>query len=160
MGKVYVIYGQGKGKTTAAIGRGIKAMSEGEDVSVIQFLKSATEVELLDILKRLEPEMKVFRFEKFNGNFDELSDEQKKEEALNITNGLNFAKKVITTGGSGLVILDEVLGLVDIGYIGVERLIELIDDRPDDVDILLTGTAFFSELKSHVDIITRIEEDK
>ena len=62
-GTVHIYCGKGKGKTTAAIGQAIKAACEGRNVVIIEFLKAKEEDEL-GFLKRLEPEIKVFRFEK------------------------------------------------------------------------------------------------
>ena len=60
-GKLEVIYGEGSGKTAMALGKGLEALSEQQRVTVIQFLKGSQTSEMM---KRLEPEMKVFRFEK------------------------------------------------------------------------------------------------
>ena len=55
----------------------------------------------------MEPEIKLFRFEKSDGNFVELPEEKKQEEIQNIRNGIGFAKKVLTTGECDLLILDD-----------------------------------------------------
>ena len=86
--------GTGWGKSSAAIGRGIKAACAGKTVFVVQFLKGKAGSEL-DFIKRLEPEIKLFTFDKFEEQFAELSEEEKREEMMNIRNGLNFAKKVL-----------------------------------------------------------------
>lgn len=59
---------------------------------IIQFLKGRG-LEDSEFLRRMEPEIKLFRFEKSEGNFAELSIEQQADEIINIKNGLNFAKK-------------------------------------------------------------------
>ena len=92
-GYVQVYYGEGRGKSSAAFGRAVRAASEGKEVYIIQFLKGKTDVEL-EFLKRLEPEIKFFRFEKSDSFFDKLPEEQKQEERQNIRNGINFARKV------------------------------------------------------------------
>ena len=63
----------------------------------------------------------MFRFEKSDSNFVELSNEQKADEIINIRNGLNFAKKVLCTGSCDLLILDEVLRLIDNGKITLKQ---------------------------------------
>ena len=68
----------------------------------------------------MEPEIKLFRFEKSDSNFVELPEEKKQEEIQNIRNGIGFAKKVLTTGECDLLILDEVLGLVEKDIITVD----------------------------------------
>ena len=65
----------------------------------------------MDYLRRLEPEVKVFRFEKMDRYYEDLSEDEQREENINILNGVNFAKKVLTIGECDVLILDEILGL-------------------------------------------------
>lgn len=137
-GKVHVYTGDGKGKTMAALGYGVRAAGRGKNVFIIQFLKEKNESEI-EFLKRLEPEIKLFRFEKSVDNFDNLSEEQKQQEIKNIKNGMNFAKKVLATGECSVLILDEILGLLDQKIITIDDIWSLITMKPNDVDIILTG---------------------
>ena len=105
-GKIQVIYGSGRGKSNAALGKAISALSEHETVIIIQFLKGSLGEGSKDILTRLEPELKVFRFEKSSAFYEHLSEEEKSDERMNIRNGLNFAKKVMATGECDLLVLD------------------------------------------------------
>ena len=125
MGKriVQVFYGPGKGKTSAAVGQCIRAASLGQSVIIIQFLKGK-DAEEFNFLERLEPDIKLFRFEKSEESYDLLLPSQQKEEKQNILNGFNFAKKVIDTGECDVLVLDEVLGLLDIGLIEVSDIIK------------------------------------
>lgn len=61
---IQVICGPGKGKTASALGRGVTALLKGKTVIMVQFLKGSMETEGMEIVKRLEPEFKLFRFEK------------------------------------------------------------------------------------------------
>ena len=151
-GSVQVYYGAGRGKSPAALGRAIRAASEGKTIFIIQFFKGKTD-DLMEYLKKLEPEIKIFRFEKSAEYFDELSEEEQLEEVKNIKNGINFAKKVLTTGECDLVILDEVLGLVDHGLIGVEELENLVSARMEDTDLILTGRVLPDGLRPYVNEI-------
>lgn len=151
-GSVQAYYGAGRGKSPAALGRAIQAASEGKTVFIIQFLKGKTD-KWMEYLKRLEPEIKCFRFEKSPEYFSELSEEEKLEEVKNIKNGLNFAKKVLTTGECDLVILDEVLGLVDQGLIDPEALESLILARVQETDLILTGWKLCDSIRPYIDEI-------
>ena len=76
-GFIQVYSGEGHGKSAAALGRAIQMAGTGRDVVIINFLKGNQSEELL---KRLEPEIKIFRFEKSEEEFAQLSDERKQEE--------------------------------------------------------------------------------
>ncbi|WP_077611227.1 cob(I)yrinic acid a,c-diamide adenosyltransferase [Clostridium sp. Marseille-P2415] len=159
-GTIQVIYGEGKGKTTAALGMGIEALTKNRTVIMIQFLKGCPGRGSLDILKRLEPEMKIFRFEKSDGLFENLSKEQQDEERMNIRNGLNFAKKVVSTGECDMLILDEILGLLDQKIIEAEELVKLLQSKVDEMEVILTGKVFSSEMEPYVDSILEIDHVK
>ena len=114
------------GKSPAALGKAVMAAAAGERVVIIQFLKGRG-LQDTEFIRRLEPEIKIFRFEKSETDFVALSEDKKQEEIVNIKNGLNFAKKVLTTGECDLLILDEVLGLIDNEIITVEDLKNLLE---------------------------------
>jgi len=158
-GKVIVIYGMGKGKTTSAIGKSIKYLAEGRTVSMIQFLKGSRESAMFDVLRRFEPDMKVFRFEKHLEKFSELDEEEKTEELANIRNGLNFAQKVLTTESCDVLILDEVLGLIDRGIIPEEDLISIIRKRPDSMDLMVTGRVLCDGVRNLANEVYRIDAE-
>ena len=152
MGKAHVTVfcGEGKGKTSAALGQGIFGASAGKSVIIIQFLKGKVG-ERIDFIKRLEPEIKVFCFEKSDLSFEELSPEEQQEEIMNIRNGMNFARKVLTTDGCDILILDEVLGLVDKGIVSTEEMKALLEARDGDTELVLTGIQMFDELYPYAD---------
>lgn len=105
----------------------------------------------------MEPEIKIFRFEKSEEDFSKLSDERKAEACGNIRNGLNFAKKILNTGECSLLILDEVLGLIDNGIITVEELKNLLAGKPEEMDIIMTGITINDEVCALADQVTKVE---
>ena len=123
---------------------------------IIEFLKAKEEDEL-GFLKRLEPEIKVFRFEREEAFYEDLSDEEKQEEKVNILNGYNFAKKVLSIGECDVLILDEILGLVDLGIITCEDVIRLIDMKDESVELIMTGRHLPEELIPYADYISRLD---
>lgn len=157
-GLVTIFTGEGRGKTSAAIGRAIQAADSGKRVVIIQFLKGKG-LKNSQFVKRLEPEVMLFCFEKSDQSFENLTEEQKQEECRNIRNGLNYAKKVLCTGECDLLILDEVLGLVENEIITVEELITLIDAR-EETSIILTGINLKDEICFKADEVSKIETIK
>lgn len=157
-GRIFIYTGDGRGKSPAAIGRAVQAAAAGKRVVLIQFLKSKGLGESA-LLRRMEPEIKIFRFEKSDENFAQLSDDKKREEIGNIRNGLNFAKKVLTTGECNLLILDEVLGLVENDILTVDELKALLDYR-DETDVIMTGNTLQDEVCVLADEVSKIETVK
>lgn len=154
-GLVTIYAGDGRGKSPAAIGRAVQAAVAGKNVVIIQFLKGKG-LKDSDFLRRMEPEIKLFRFEKSGENFEQLPEERKQEEISNIRNGMNFARKVLVTGGCDLLILDEVLGLIEKEIITVEDLKNLLACR-EDTSVILTGIRINEEICSLADEVSRIE---
>ena len=155
-GNILIFSGDGHGKSPAALGKAIEAACKGKKVVMIQFLKEKT-LDENDFIKRLEPEIKFFRFEKSEENFKLLSEERQKEEIMNIKNGMNFAKKVLCTGECNLLILDEVLGLLDNGIITIEELKSVLQAKSDDTAIIMTGITVNDEICNLADEVSKIE---
>lgn len=158
-GMIHIYTGDGHGKSPAALGCAVQAAANGNHVVIIQFLKGRGLSDTA-FLQRLEPEIKIFRFEKSDTNFCELSEEKKVEEVINIKNGLNFARKVLSTGECKMLIMDEVLGLVDNGIITVDDLRSILQARDEETEIILTGIAMNDEICMLADEVSRIETVK
>ena len=144
------------GKTSAALGKGFREASGGKSVVVIRFLKKKHTCEREEFFKQLEPQIRLFRFEKFPQNYESLTEQEKEEENLNIKNGLNFARKVIQTEECDVLILDEILGLTDRGIVTAEELKKLIDMVGDETELYLTGNCRCEELWPYVDEVTEM----
>ena len=157
-GLIYIYAGDGRGKSPAAIGRAVQAAMEGKQVVIIQFLKGKG-LKDSEFLRRMEPEIKLFRFEKSDENFEELPEEKKAEEISNIRNGMNFARKVLATGECDLLILDEVLGLVEMGIVSVVDLKAMLECR-EDTSVILTGIKLNDEICVLADEVSKIETVK
>ena len=155
-GMIQIYSGEGHGKSPAALGRAVQAACRGEYVVIIQFLKGRGLAES-EFVKRLEPEIKIFRFEKSVEDFSLLSEEHKAEEKQNIRNGLNFARKILNIGECSLLILDEVLGLIDNEITTVEELKTLLAGKPEEMEIIMTGIALNDEVCALADNVTKVE---
>lgn len=158
-GTVQIYYGEGHGKSTAALGNAIQAASNGKSVIAIQFLKSRQESEK-EFLTRLEPEIKFFRFAKSDAGFDELTEEEQQEERINLKNGFNYGKKVIATGGCDMVVLDEILGLVDQNVISIDEMREMLLAKPEEMTLIFTGRVLKDEIREFADEIYNIAPEK
>lgn len=155
-GYVQIFCGSGDGKSSAAVGKGIFYAIEGKQVIIVQFMKGK-DIQEAEFFKRLEPEIKLFRFEKMDTCFEELTEQKKTEEITNIRNGLNYAKKVLSTGECDVLILDEALGLIDEGIIGMEEIVSVIEAKSDSEIVFLTGINLPKELEKYVDYVSKIE---
>lgn len=155
-GLVKIYCGETRGKSTLAMGRAIMKVNEGLTVYVIQFLKGRMD-DSLDCLRRLEPELKIFRFEETDEVYAKLDEKMKLEENQNILNAMNFARKVLSVGECDVLILDEILGLIDYNIIQADDIIKLIEKKPDYMEMILTGRNLPKALEDYADYISRID---
>ena len=158
-GVVQIYYGEGHGKSNAAIGSAILNAAAGREAVIIQFLKGKNEPEK-NFFAKLEPEIKYFNLAKSDVPFNELDEEGRQEEILNLKNGFNYGKKVVSTGVCDLIVLDEVLGLVDEQVITIEEIKELIEAKNDDMTIICTGRVLDDRLRSYAQEIYNITPEK
>ena len=156
-GIVQIYHGSGQGKSAAALGNALRLASQGENTIIIQFLKSEINT---DYFEKLEPEIKLFRFERSKESFSELTEEQKQEEKINILNGLNYAKKVLGTGECKLLILDEILGVIDEGIISEQDVLSALEGRSSNTSIILTGLNITPGLFEVADNVLNLQPEK
>ena len=156
-GIIQIYYGEGQGKTSAALGNAIRKASNGQCAYVVQFMKGQLDTEYLT---RLEPEVKVFRFERCSEGFDALDEAEKQEQKQNIQNGLNFAKKALVTGQCDMLVLDEVLGLVKEGMATEDQILEVLQAKSLYTDVILTGRDSLPRVFDMADNILNIVPEK
>ena len=158
-GSIQIYHGTGRGKTTAALGLGIRAAGQGKQVIMVQFLKGKHS-NTVDFLKKLEPELQIFRFERESCNFSDLSPEEQREQLDNIQTALFYTKKVLGTGQCDMLILDEIFGLIDYGIIDAGGLKELVLSGGDSMDIILTGRNLPEGFMEIADCVYNISTEK
>lgn len=158
-GLVQIYCGNGKGKTTAAVGLGIRAIGNEYKVIMIQFLKHDTTGECR-MIKTLEPGFKIFHFEKKRGFTWQLNEDEKQELRSETSNALKFASKVMDTGQCDVLILDELLNSLELGFVTEEEVCELIDSKSEDVELVLTGRNLPESIAKRADYISKIEDVK
>lgn len=158
-GLVQVYCGEGKGKTTAAIGLGVRAIGGHLKVIMIQFLKNDDTGEC-KTLKGLEPAFKVFHFEKERGFTWTLSNEEKAELKIEIQTALKFAKKVMDTRECDVLILDEILNVITTGFITEEEVLALVEEKPEELELVLTGRYVPDQIAQKAHYISKIDPIK
>ncbi len=150
--------GEGEGKSSAAFGKGLIEASKGKNVIIIKFMKNKDENEM-EYFSRLEPEIKLFRFERTEIGFCDLTEEQKIEESMNIKNGINYANKVLSTGECDVLVLDEILGVLDEGIISNDEVRNILESKSEEMSIIMTGRNLPDELRVCVDIVSKISNE-
>jgi cob(I)alamin adenosyltransferase len=93
-------------------------------------------------------------------SYCDLSLKEKEEEKLNILNGFHFAKKVIETGESDVIILDELLGLLDLGIVEKADVVELLKYSGDYKKLFITGSTLDEDLVPYIDVICELRLTK
>jgi len=156
-GRTIIYYGKGKGKSSAALGAAVRFAALGRKAVIVQFLKEKQDAEFYS---RLEPEVKVFRFARSDESFESISEDQKKEELDNIHNGLQYARKVLSTGEADMVVLDELLGLVDQNLVPMAEVEELIKNKGVFTNLILTGVNLSENLQLMADEVYNISSEK
>ena len=157
-GTIQAYCGYGKGKSAAALGSAVREADSGGNCIIIQFMKKR-DAETGDFIRKMEPEIRIFHFQKYNELYDDLSEEQKAESRMGMKNGLNYAGKVMNTRECSLLILDEVLGLIEKKIIEPSELARLIGQKPVSMSLILTGRVLDDEIRPLVDEVFRIEEE-
>ncbi len=158
-GRVQIYYGDGRGKSTAALGYALQTATAGKNVFLIHFLKGKMADESA-FMQRLEPEIKIFHFEKSEGRYEELSDQEKTEENRNIKNGVNFARKVLLNDECSLLVLDELLGVIDHAVVTKEDVQALFEAKAEETQIIVTGRKLPEYLRDMADEIYQFQTEK
>ena len=153
-GMLQVYTGDGKGKTTAAIGLAVRAAGAGLKVFIGQFVKSMeySEIKILENIDNIDVKQYGLNC------FIEKEPEQKDIKAAQ--EGLEEIKEVLTSGKYDIVILDEANIAVYFDLFSVEELIEVIDSRNEGIEVIVTGRKAKEKLMDKADLVTDMQEIK
>jgi cob(I)alamin adenosyltransferase len=156
-GKIQIITGEGKGKTTMALGMAWLALSRGVRALMVQFLKSPDTSGEHFAAKRLEPMMTIkpmgregFIHRRGREPLDVVMAEQALEEVRN----------AMLSGEYDLIILDEVNVAIHLGLLDVQDVVELFDSKPRDVELVLTGRNAHPKLVARADAVLEMKKIK
>lgn len=158
-GLIQVYTGDGKGKTTAALGQGLRSCGRGLKVCMVQFLKGGDTGELHSV-EKLQPLFNIYRFEKKRGFFWQLNDQEKKELKEDIDKGVEFIKKVIKNNECDVLIIDELLGVLGNKLLEVEEVIDILKSKPETMEVIITGRNAPQRIIDMADLVTEMKEIK
>lgn len=158
-GFVHIYTGDGKGKTTAAIGLGVRACGRGMKVLMVQFLKSTPTGEMYS-LKSLEPNFRLCRGTESKKFTWQMGEEEKAQAAAEQKDMFNNAVNAAMNGECDLLILDEILGAISSGMFDKERLVSFIKNKPDGLELVLTGRNADNDLIGLADYVSEIRAVK
>ena len=155
-GLVQVYTGDGKGKTSAAFGLALRAIGRGLNVYIIQFIKGGFDYGELYIIDKL-PNLKLKAFGQ--GKF--VTQLPPGEKDIKIAKeAFNLAKKIIMSGEYDIVILDEINVALSLRLIKTEDVVNLIKEKPEHVELVLTGRYAPKEIIEAADLVTEMREIK
>lgn len=155
-GLVHVITGGGKGKTTAAFGLGLRAVGHGLRVHAIQFMKGDTRYGEFTSIQHLPS----FTLERFGtGAFVDMNNPSA-EEVAEAHRGLDAARAALDSGNYDVIILDEINVAVSWKLLTVDEVLELIRNKPENVELVLTGRYADARLMEAADYVTQLGQVK
>ena len=154
-GYIQVYTGDGKGKTTAALGLGLRAAGAGLRVSLIQFLKDGDYSEI-KALAHLVPPVRVRQFG--SGRF--VKGRPTNEDRALAEQGLAAAREDLTSGRYDVVILDEINVAGALGLVTTEAVLDLLRQRLPRVEVILTGRRAATAWCEAADLVTEMKAAK
>jgi cob(I)alamin adenosyltransferase len=151
---IHIYTGNGKGKTTAALGQAMRAIGHGLKVLMIQFMKGKINYGELEAAKKLPN----FTIEQF-GRPDFVNPENPDEEDVRLARaGLARATEAVDSRKYDIVILDEINVAANFGLIESADIVALFRRKPDGVTLILTGRYMPEEFEPYADLITECRE--
>jgi cob(I)alamin adenosyltransferase len=157
-GCVHIYHGDGKGKTTAAIGLAMRAAGRGLRVRLLRLLKTDDSGEV-DALKQI-PGITVIPCERCFGFTFRMTPEVKEEAARYYTGMLRASLQAAKEGECDLLIVDEYMAAAAAGLVPEQELLDFLDHRPEQLEVVLTGRDPSDELKRRADYISEVRMEK
>lgn len=153
---VQVYTGNGKGKTTAAFGAALRAVGRGLKVYVIQFIKGGFDYGELHSAEHV-PNLKLTAFGR--GRF--ITESPPSQEDIELAKqAFTLAKDVVQNGTYDMVILDEINVVLNLKMIDINEVVKLIKNKPEHVELILTGRYAPAQIIELADLVTEMKEVK
>ena len=154
-GLVHLYCGDGKGKTTAAVGLAVRHSGRGGKVVFAQFLKDGTSGECRVLAKLGVTVLAANPVGKFSFR---MTEEEKAETAAALGRTFDAATGFAVRERATLLVLDEVCAAVNCGFLAEKTLTEFLESRPDSLEVVLTGRDPSENLQMHADYITEMKK--
>jgi cob(I)alamin adenosyltransferase len=154
MGCVHVYTGEGKGKTTAAMGLALRSVGHGRRVFIGQFMKPGAVGELTALASHDGVDVEHYGRERF------IVSDQDELDLQGARRGISSAIEALSSGRYDLVVLDEIDVALSYGLVTFDDCRELLDARPLHVELVFTGRSAPPELIASADLVTEMREVK
>lgn len=160
-GYIQVYTGNGKGKTTASLGLAMRALGRSWKVLIIMFTKGGNDYGELNSFRNLSQEISD-NLTIIQAGMDRIVYEgnKSKEDATEISKGWEIAKKAIKNDEYNLIILDEANIAIDLGFIDIKEVIEVLKNKPQEMEIVLTGRNAKKEIVEIAHLVSEIKPVK
>lgn len=156
-GYVQVYTGNGKGKTTAALGLTLRAAGRGLKTYIGQFMKGQRYGEL-EAVAKLHPLVEIEQYGK--DTFVHVQDPPNNEDVEMAESALERARRAMCSGDYDIVIFDEVITSLFFHLVSIDDLLEVIRSKPDGVEVVFTGRYAPREIIDAADLVTEMREVK
>lgn len=153
-GYVQVYTGNGKGKTTASIGLAVRAAGAGLNVFIVQFMKQGNYSEIKALSKFDTISVEQYGAGKF------VKGKPSKDEKRSCTEGYRRLCSILSAGDHDMVIAEEANVAFTCGLLTEEELLQLIEMKPDHVELVLTGRGAAESVVAAADLVTEMREIK
>ncbi|MBM3295096.1 MAG: cob(I)yrinic acid a,c-diamide adenosyltransferase [Candidatus Aminicenantes bacterium] len=154
---IQVYTGNGKGKTTAALGLAVRAAGHGMRTYIGQFLKGQKYGELAGV-KRLAPWVTIEQFGR--KGFVHVTEEIEDEDVRRARRALGRCRKAMLSGRYDIVVFDEVNVALHFKLIAEAEVLAVLDERPEGVEVVLTGRYAPASVVRRADLVTEMKERK
>jgi len=160
-GYIQVYTGNGKGKTTASLGLAMRALGRNWKVLVIMFTKGGDDYGELNSFRNLSPEIQNnLTIEQAGLNRIVYAHNKCEDDEKEILRGWEIAKKAIQNDEYQLIILDEINIVIDMKFVDVDEVIEVLKNKPKSMEIVLTGRNAHPKIIEIAHLVSKIEPVK
>lgn len=157
-GLIHIYCGDGKGKTTAAIGQAVRAAGRGKRVLIARFLKTDDSGEVC-VLQNI-PEITVIPCDRTFGFIFRMKEEEKAEAAQYFAERFRKSIRQAIDGGYDMLILDEIMASCNYGMVPEAEVIEFLRNKPESLEVILTGREPSDQLIELADYVTEMKMHK